>query len=178
MLWNGILWGIKAVHGGNENFSENLSNYRQCFWNFEKCHNTKAALKVSALNDISKAVAEAWNAIYSSIEWERRIVGKQLAKRAILHHLYENRVSVTQIYWSQWTPCCSKTLSIIQLWLLHVLKMLAQKMSSWKEKSSRKKNCPGFTVENTNSPLHCSETTHRVLFFPKSPKCWRWHNPY
>ena len=26
---------------------------------FEKCHNTKAALKVSALNDISKAVAEA-----------------------------------------------------------------------------------------------------------------------
>ena len=32
MLWNGILWGIKALHGGNENFSENLSNYRQCFW--------------------------------------------------------------------------------------------------------------------------------------------------
>ena len=26
---------------------------------FEKCHNTKAALKVAALNDISKAVAEA-----------------------------------------------------------------------------------------------------------------------
>ena len=92
---------------------------------FEKCHNTKATLKVSALNDITKAVAEAWNAIYSSIEWERRIVGKQLAKRAILHHLYENRVSVTQIYWSQWTPCCSKILSLIQLWLLHVLKMIS-----------------------------------------------------
>ena len=34
---------------------------------FEKCHNTKATLKVSALNDISKAVAEAWNAIWLNV---------------------------------------------------------------------------------------------------------------
>ena len=160
MLWNGILWGIKALHGGNENFSENLSNYRQCFW------------KMSQYQSRFESVSIEWyfksccwgmkRNIYCSIEWERRVVGKQLAKRAILHHLYENRVSVTQIYWSQWTPCCSKILSIIQLITTYELKMLSQKMSSYKEKISRKRIAlPGFTVENTNSPLHCSETTYK-----------------
>ena len=118
---------------------------------------------MSALNDISKAVAEAWNAIYSSIEWERRIVGKQLAKRAILHHLYENRVSVTQIYWSQWTPCCSKILSIIQLITTYELKMFSQKMSSWEEKNQQKRIALALLLK-TQTPHFIAVKRHINLF--------------